>query len=272
MRSSAVFLSLTTALSSVPAYAQPAAVLAPHRAVYDLALDKATERSGIVGLQGRMVYEFNGSPCEGYTVNFRFVTKIATRELTKMTDQQSTTFEDGAGKSFNFVTKTFVDQTPDKELRGVALEEPGGLKVDIERPEKKTVELSKTQFPTQHLLEVIGKAERGETFFETNLFDGSDEADKVMTTTVVVGKPETPQANDPEIKADEAVLGKDSYWPVDIAYFDLKKQSEETPQYRISFKLHRNGVTRDLEMDYGDFAMKGTLVNLAMLPAPKPCD
>ena len=46
-----------------------------HRAVYDLALDKASDRSGIIGLRGRMVYEFNGSPCEGYTVNFRFVTQ-----------------------------------------------------------------------------------------------------------------------------------------------------------------------------------------------------
>ena len=92
-----------------PALAAPQ--LAPHRAVYDLALDKASDRSGITGLAGRMVYEFNGSPCEGYTVKFRFVTQIDTSENSRLTDQQTTTFEDGDGKSFNFVTRTFVDQS-----------------------------------------------------------------------------------------------------------------------------------------------------------------
>ena len=36
------------------------------------------------------------------------------------------------------------------------------------------------------------------------------------------------------------------------------------PEYRISFKLHENGLTRDLEMDYGDFVMSGKLVDLAV--------
>ena len=69
--------SLSLALGAVPAFA--GAPLVPHRAVYDLSLDKASDRSGITGLSGRMVYEFNGSPCEGYTVKFRFVTQIDDR-------------------------------------------------------------------------------------------------------------------------------------------------------------------------------------------------
>ena len=35
------------------------------------------------------------------------------------------------------------------------------------------------------------------------------------------------------------------------------------PEYRIAFKLHENGLTRDLLMDYGDFSMTGKLVDLA---------
>ncbi len=34
------------------------------------------------------------------------------------------------------------------------------------------------------------------------------------------------------------------------------------PIYRINFKLYRNGITRDLTMDYGDFSMRGKLVKL----------
>ena len=57
-----------------------ASALAPHRAVYDLELKNASDRSGITGMYGRMVYEFNGSACEGYTVSFRFVTQVDTGE------------------------------------------------------------------------------------------------------------------------------------------------------------------------------------------------
>ena len=89
--------------------------LMPHRAVYDLALDRASDRSGITGLTGRMVYEFNGSPCEGYTVQFRFVTKVDTSENSRVTDQQTTTFEEGNGASFSFVTKSFTDQTLERD-------------------------------------------------------------------------------------------------------------------------------------------------------------
>lgn len=47
------------------ATAASANVLVPHRAVYDLELKDASDRSGIAGMYGRMVYEFNGSACEG---------------------------------------------------------------------------------------------------------------------------------------------------------------------------------------------------------------
>jgi hypothetical protein len=259
----------SSALTALPALSAP--LLAPHRAVYDLALDKASDQSGITGLSGRMVYEFNGSPCEGYTVTFRFVTRIDTGETSQLTDQQTTTFEDGEGKTFSFVTKSFVDQNLKKEVKGVATREKSGLTVDIEKPEEETVDLKATQFPTQHMIELLDKAEKGESFYETNLFDASEDADKVMTTTVVIGKREKAEEGDPELPA-LASLDKDGYWPVDIAYFDESQEGgEELPEYRISFKMHENGLTRDLMMDYGDFSMKGKLVNLSLFDKPKPC-
>jgi hypothetical protein len=253
--------------SMAPAFAVPA--LQAHRAVYDLTLSKASDRSGITGISGRMVYEFNGSACEGYTVKFRFVTQIVTGDNTRLTDQQTTTFEDAEGKTFSFVTKSFVDQNLDKEVKGIATKETKGLKVDIDKPEKNSLELAATQFPTQHLVELIGKAEKGENFYETSLFDGSEDANKVMTTTVIVGK--KTDGADPEAPA-LAKLAGDKYWPVDIAYFDATdKSGEEVPEYRISFKLHENGITRDLTMDYGEFSMTGKLVNLSLFSQTKPC-
>ncbi len=112
----------------------------------------------------------------------------------------------------------------------------------------------------------------GETFYQTSLFDGSEDADRVMSTTVVIGKRQTPADSDPEKKV-LAGIGADGFWPVDIAYFDeSKNDGEETPEYRISFKLHENGMSRDLVMDYGDFSMRGTLVNLSLFPVPAETD
>lgn len=262
-------LAASSATAAVPAAAAP--LLAPHRAVYDLALDKATERSGITGLSGRMVYEFNGSACEGYTTTFRFVTRIDNGESSQLTDQQTTTFEDAEGKTFSFVTKSFVDQNLNKEVKGTATRESSGLTVDIEKPEEEVLDLRPTQFPTQHMIELIGKAEKGENFYETSLFDGSEDADKVMTTTVVIGKRENAEKSDPELPA-LAGLDQKAYWPVDIAYFDETQDGgEEIPEYRISFKMHENGLTRDLTMDYNEFSMKGKLVNLSLFDKPKPC-
>jgi EipB-like len=271
MRTALLAAACSTVFSSLPAFA--AQLLAPHRAVYDLALDKATDRSGITDITGRMVYEFNGSACEGYTVTFRFVTRINSGDTTQLTDQQTTTFEDAEGKTFSFVTKTFVDQKLSKETRGTATRDGKGVKIEIEKPERKSIDLVTTQFPTQHLVDLLDKADLGDTFYETSLYDGSEDADRAMTTTVIIGKEAQANDSDPEAPA-LATLQKDKFWPVDIAYFDESKNGgEEIPEYRISFKLHKNGVTRDLLMDYGEFSMIGKLVNLKLFDVkPEACN
>lgn len=248
-----------------------AAPLLPHRAVYDLALDDATDSSGITGLSGRMVYEFNGSACEGYTVTFRFVTQIEANETTRLTDQQTTTFEAGDGSEYSFVTRSFVDQNLDKETRGSAEITDTETDVAIEMPEPKEYVLEKSRFPTQHLIEVLEKANAGENFYETTIYDGSEDGDKLMTTTVILGQKSGLESGDAETEA-LTPIADEQFWPVDIAYFDLTEVSgEETPTYRISMKLYENGVTRDLTMDYGDFAITGRLVDLELFEASADC-
>ena len=267
----AIVLSPVLASSAGVAAAVP---LAQHRAVYDLKLSEASGSSGITGISGRMVYEIRGSACEGYTVRFRYVTQADTRDASQVTDQQTTTFEDADGKSFSFVTKSYTDQNLDKELRGNATRESDGVKIEIDKPETKSVELEPTQFPTQHLVDLISRAKTGETFYETSIFDGSEDADKAMTTTVIVGRQSNTSNGDPEAKALDALSGE-KFWPVDIAYFDEATEGgEDTPEYRISFKLYENGLTRDLEMDYGDFVIEGQLVDLAVFEpdAKSSCD
>jgi len=251
------------------AFANPASGLAPHRAVYDLKLKDATERSGIAGMYGRMVYEFNGSPCDGYTVSFRFVTQVNTGEETKLTDQQTTTYEDLKNGNFRFLTRSFTDEKLDKEVRGSAHEGKEGVSVDLTSPDKRQVELAASRFPTEHMLEVIEHAKKGERFFESRIYDGSDSGDKTLMTTAVVGKKEKPKAGD--VDADKAgAFSKQDFWPVSIAYYNDTGEGDALPVYRMSFKLYENGVTRDLTMDYGEFVLSGKLAKLEMFK-PQEC-
>lgn len=236
--------------------------LVPHRAVYDLALNNAAEASGIVGITGRMVYELDGSPAKGYGVTFRFVTQIETTESSSLTDQQTRTFEAGDGSNFSFSTRSFVNQNMESELVGKAIRSDDSTQVTLSKPEKRDIDLEATQFPTQHLLELMEHARSGDSFYETTIFDGSDAADRVMTTTVVIGRPAQSDKNDAEFKALGNLEGE-PFWPVEMAYFDLSEgNGEEIPSYRISFKLYESGVSRDLVMDYGDFSITGKLIVL----------
>lgn len=245
------------------ASASPASGLAPHRAVYDLQLKDASERSGIAGMYGRMVYEFNGSPCDGYTVSFRFVTQINTGEETRLTDQQTTTYEDLKNGSFRFLTRSFTDEKLDKEVRGTAHEVEKGVSVDLTSPDTKQVELAASRFPTEHMLQVIEHAKKGDRFFESRIFDGSDSGDKTLMTTAVVGKKEKPRAGD--VDADKAgTFSKQAFWPVSVAYYNDTSEGDELPVYRMSFKLYENGITRDLTMDYGEFTLTGKLAKLEL--------
>lgn len=241
-----------------------AAPLSSHRAVYDLTLDKASDRSGISAVTGRIVYEFSGSPCEGYTSNFRYVTRILTDGQQRLTDQRTTTFEEADGNQFTFVTQAFVDQEPDREIKGAARRENGRIAVELAKPEDRALVLDDTLFPTAHLFDMLERAARGESIYETTIYDGSDDADRSLTTSVIIGRKAGPVAGDPEAGAYKAGA-PDPAWPVTIAYYDPQSDDGgELPIYRITFKLQEDGVTRDLLMDYGDFSLKGRLVELDM--------
>jgi hypothetical protein len=256
---------LLSAAPAVPAFAM-AQTLAPHRAVYDVALKDSSDRSGITGMNGRIVYEFLGSVCDGYTTNFRFVTRIRSASGNRLTDQQTTTFEDGAGEKLRFVNKSFVDEKLDREVSGMAVREEDQIVVTLRKPENQEVVLEPALFPSAHMLDLIDRARNGETFYETRIFDGSEDGDKALTTTVVIGREKTEQDGDSQAAA---VLSDEPYRNIAISYFDEQAEDhagESLPEYQIAFKLYENGVTRDLLMDYGDFSLTANLTRLDMLP------
>src|SRR4051812_17916035 len=86
-----------------PALAGASGPFLAHQALYELKLVKARGSNAISGARGRILYNFSGSACEGYTSEFRQVSELDSGEgkLT-LSDLRSSSWEDAAGKSYRF--------------------------------------------------------------------------------------------------------------------------------------------------------------------------
>lgn len=244
---------------------------APHRAVYDLALDNVESNAAVSDVGGRMVYEITGGACEGFSVNFRMVTEVQDDEGgNRLTDLRTTSYESGTADSYQFLTQNFVDQDKDDETKGAATRKDGKTRLDLIEPKKLQAEIDPAAlFPTQHLARLVAAGEAGQRIVQADLFDGSEDGQKVYATTAVIGPTitgaDTPDDDDP--KAVAALKGI-PHWPVRLSYFDIEDGpvGEQTPVYEMSFLLYANGVTRRLKLDYGDFVVSSNLKTIEMLP------
>ena len=52
-----------------------------------------------------------------------------------------------------------------------------------------------------------------------------------------------------------------------VSYYAIDGRTD-TPEYEVSFDMYDNGVATGLVLDYGDFALSGTLTDLKMLNKP----
>ena len=249
--------------------------LVPHRAIYEMTLDEARSASGITGIDGRMVFEFTGSPCDGYSLNMRMVTQMTDSQgQSNMTDLRSSTWEQGDGRKFRFQSAQYLNDKLGDVTMGRAVREDPQEAIDVKLSQPSRAELAlagKVFFPTQHSIALIEKALSGENVFQARIYDGSEKGRKVYETTAFIGTVVKPGAEDAKLEAaaKEKNLGELSSWPVSIGYFE-PKDGDLIPSYQIDFRLYENGVSRELSIDYGDFSIDGRLTSLEYLQA-KEC-
>jgi envelope integrity protein B len=249
--------------------------LVAHRAIYEMTLDEARSASGITGIDGRMVFEFTGSACDGYSLNMRMVTQMTdTQGQTNMTDLRSSTWEQGDAKKFRFQSAQYLnDKLGDVTMgRAVRAAPSEAVNVKLSQPSRAELDISgQIFFPTQHSIALIEKAVSGQTLFQARIYDGSEKGRKVYETTAFIGNEIKPGADEAKLEAvaKEKKLGELPSWPVSIGYFE-GKTGDLTPSYQIDFRLYENGVSRQLLIDYGDFSIEGTLTSLEYLQA-KEC-
>jgi len=249
--------------------------LVAHRAIYEMTLDDARTASGITGIDGRMVFEFTGSECDGYSLNMRMVTQMTDSQgQTNLTDLRSSTWEQGDGQKFRFQSAQYLnDKLGDVTMGRAARESPNeAIKVKLSQPSRAELNLSgQVLFPTQHSLALINAARSGQSLFQARIYDGSEKGRKVYDTTAFIGRKVEAGADADKLEpaAKEKGLDQLASWPVSIGYFE-PKGGDLTPSYQIDFRLYENGVSRELLIDYGDFSIHGTLTALEYLK-PAEC-
>ena len=248
-----------------------------HQALYDLSLLKARGNATINGVRGRILYNFSGSACEGYSSDFRQVSELDSGEgRNTLSDLRSTSWEDGAGKSYRFKIDTRMNDAEPGVVDGIAERTGDHVTVKLKQPVVKTFTLDgSTVFPTEQIRRIIAAAREGKSILELMVYDGSDNGEKVYNTLTVIGQAIQGDSavSAPDPSTDSDAMKAMTRWPVTVSYFDRDAKTEsgeQTPVYAMSFELYENGVSRSLVLDYNDFVIAGK-VDKFDVKDTKPC-
>jgi hypothetical protein len=257
-----------------------AADIDPHRALYSLTLSSAKSGSGVLGATGAMYYEW-GETCDGWTVEQRFRLRLTYAEEGG-TSMSSTlvTWESKDGLRYRFNERRLRNGEADEELHGEAhLDGAGkGGEAEFTKPSATKIELAPgTIFPTAHTLVLLDRAAAGEQFVSRKVFDGSA-VENAEQITAVLGLAKQPgaasdksadPASEPSAETLASPLLQKPSWQVRLAFFPPSTdEGAETPDYELGMRLLVNGVSRDMELDYGDYVIKARLDEIEPLPKP----
>lgn len=244
-------------------------IIVPHRAVYEISLARTEEGSGVSTADGRMVFEVTGSPCQGYNMRQRMVVNIGDEEGNLgLLDFRITTFESGDGDLYSFDSRTTLNREVVEQVEGEARRLGSGVEVKLKQPTQKTVQLEgDTLFPSQHLQAILDAALANRKFMSADIYEGAGSGEASDAASAAIGGVLA--------AAPQGPLRGGRHWPISVGYFDGEKDTqastalgEELPTYQMQFTLYENGVTNDLVMDYGNYALAGSLKQIEALEAP----
>jgi EipB-like len=264
------FLLAVVGLSLAIAGTAQAVDIAPHRALYSMSLASAKQDSGVVGVEGTMSFQW-GETCDAWTVEQRYKMTMRYAEDSEVELTSSfVTVEAKNGQYYRFWERKLKDGEPEEEVRGQAsLAGPGlGGTAEFSKPEAKTIDLAPgVLFPTAHTILLIERAVAGDNFVARKVLDGASE-DNAVDVTAVIGGPQTAEAGAGEAKLKSPLLARPS-WRARLAFFPPEGAPDtDKPDYEIGMRLLDNGVSRDMLLDYGDFAVRAILDEIEPLPKP----
>ena len=253
-------LAFIAALTLLAVGMAKATELAAHKALYRLAIDPS-HSGDVVAAAGTMGYEVIDA-CDGWAVRQRLemtVTNHDGQDIQMVSDY--VTWEAKDGLSFRFHMKQTTDEAVTSETDGNArLERTGGPgEVHYTLPTDAVKQLPPgTLLPMAHTETLLAAAKAGKRFLAVPLFDGTIATGAQDSFTTMLGWEQPKPQKWPGLSDLPSVR-------VRIAFFDPKPASQ-TPDYQVGMRYWANGVADDLQMDFGEFVMNGTITEFSLQP------
>ena len=254
---------LAVVLTTVAGGAAAHADLVSHRAFYEMSLLSARYGSDIAALKGKMVLQVVDT-CDGWTLDQRIALTISDPkggELNSYITFASWESKDGSRFSFRQQTR-FGDHLVEESSGRAELDASTGGTAYYTKPEEIEIVLPPgTVFPTRHTDRVIEGAMAGESQVAVIVFDGSSLDNPSNVYAFIVPPREMAELAEGE--------GPRMTWPIYLAFFPMTKASA-VPEVEIGMLLQDDGVARSVDLDHGDFAIHGELLEFEVI-APKDC-
>lgn len=226
--------------------------LVPHKITYTVELARAKQSSDVIGASGDSSYTF-ADGCEGWLVTdeTNIYLNYATGTVTEL-KSKSSSFEDKEGHNYNLHIRRSgnMDEQHGATVKFDAKEKLKKAVFDttdkVEGPTKFSMP-DGTYYPIQFTNKLIEAALKNEHFLNAHMFDGMEIAGD-QQVTAIIGKPQA--------TGTQAAIKNIRGWPIHLAFFDDKSQAgESVPDYEVRFMLRENGITDQITVDYGDFAL-----------------
>lgn len=239
--------------------------LASYKAVYDLSLRDIKREGGIENVRGRIVMQVENG-CEGYVLNQRMLVELSNVEGgTVVSDYHLSTWEDKAGDMMRFSMSNVLNGKVIEKFDGTATTNSSGAEGVVTFKEEDAGELALPKgvlFPTAHTREILKSARAGKNLVSAKIYDGNGK-EGLQDSLTVIGKKNVASQE----MAERSEMTNIPFWPVQLAYFDLRKQTNE-PDYEVGLEMYENGVVDGLVLKYKDFSLDGELVQLDFLKIP----
>jgi EipB-like len=244
-----------------------AANLAAHRAYYTLEAKRVDKDSGLASVSGRLAYEIKGSDCDGYAVSYRIANRFIRGDGSdpQESDMRFSSFETGDGLSLDVQETQYVNAEPKTKARVKASRASVGdeANAELSGDETKSFKVAATAlFPTVYQKRLVDLALAGTTRDDSVVYEGTD-GDKAQHVISFIGAKKTGLVLDDSVdKSARDAFAKLAYWPVTMSYYAVDASGDAQPDYQASFNMFENGVSTDMVLDYGTYALTGKLNKL----------
>ena len=233
--------------------------LLPHRATYSISLDKNHNDEDIGDAKGEMTIQLVKAG-DGWAIEQKSTLHLYYKDgRAEQVITSLATYESLDGLKYSFNARTLRGDQEDVISGDAILASTGGAGiVTYQQPDESTIKLPVgTVFPTQHLVNMLEAAQKGQKVISNIVFDGSSETHEPVQVDTVLGS-----GADPKLAlTNKELFNAKKVWPMRMAVYSVDSCTPEG-DYEINQHVLDQGVIRDMVLDYGTFKVKAVLTQV----------